>query len=789
MTMHHSPLDAALAYVERGFCVIPVPHGQKTPSLKGWPLLRLTLDDLPSHFNGQKQNISVLVGDPSGLLADIDIDWNLALLIADSFLPDTGSVFGRASRPRSHRLYKVDREVFVKFLDPVRENSDSESDRRQATIIEIRAKHGHQTLLPPSEHSGEVVRWDADGEPANVTADELIAAVKLLAAIVLLARYWPDGARHEASKALFGALLRAGWNGEETRRFVEAVCLAANDDETPARLRNGETTEQKLEEGKPVTGWPTLAGIFDKRIVDRVCEWLEINSDPRSKALSQAWDEPIPLPDDLLPVPQFDPLLLPTSLRSWIVDIAERMQCPVEFPAVAALIAAASLIGNRILIRPKREDDWTVVPNLWGGVVAKPGLLKSPSLDAALKPLKARERIAREEYNRALEDFDFQKMQADAQREQLKKDLLKSIKEGRDGSEYRARLSEINATAPIERRYIVNDPTIEKLGELLNQNPFGLLLFRDELVGWLRSLDREGREPDRAFYLETWGGYGSYTYDRIGRGTIRIECLTLSVLGGIQPGPLTEYLRGTMNGGRDDDGLMQRLQLLVCPDFPKTWLNIDRLPDHEAASLAHTCFAGLDKLEPENIGAQIAIAHDGTATSFLRFEPEAQAFFNEWHAELETDLRSDTYEHPALEGHMAKYRSLMPSLALIFHLIDRVGGMSVAESVSLDAARRAAAWCTLLEAHARRIYGFALNAEVRLAKTILKRIRKGDLEPEFTARDLYRKHWAGLSKSSEVTEPLHILVDYGWLRTFTIEAGGRPSTYYLAHPSLTGGTK
>ncbi len=65
----------------------------------------------------------------------------------------------------------------------------------------------------------------------------------------------------------------------------------------------------------------------------------------------------------------------------------------------------------------------------------------------------------------------------------------------------------------------MHDTTVEKLGELLNQNPRGLLLMRDELSGLLRTLDKPGREGDREFFLEGWNGTGSYTYDRISRGT------------------------------------------------------------------------------------------------------------------------------------------------------------------------------------------------------------------------------------------------------------------------------
>lgn len=792
--MNPTPYELARDYLARGLAVLPVEYKGKRPShngklLTGWQHLRLTADDLSTYFNGHAQNIGVVLGEASGRVVDADLDCPEAVMLAPEFLPPTGAIFGRTSRRRSHYLYYADLKT-RKFCDPLLEKGKDEAERDKAMLVELRST-GTQTVFPGSVHeSGEAITWDQDQDPESIEAVELERAGARLAAACLLTRYWPAGARNDTANALAGGLLRAGWSIDETAHFIEAVCRAAQDEETRSRVRTVVDTAAKLQKGSDVTGWPSLAKIIDKRIVARVCEWLEVQKDPRIEARSRQWDAPEELPDDLLPVPAFDARLLPEALRGWIEDISERMQCPMEFPSVAAVIAAGSLIGNTIRIRPKREDDWTVTPNLWGGIVAKPGFLKTPTLNEALKPLRARERLAHEEYKAALEDFEFQQMQREAQRDQLKKDIRDSIKQGRDGSEYRTRAAELQVAPPTERRYEVNDPTVEKLGELLNLNARGLMLFRDELAGWFKSLDREGREQDRTFFLETWTGSGSYTYDRIGRGTLRIENLTVSILGGIQPGPLMQYLRGTLGGGHGDDGLMQRFQLLVYPDPPKEWRNVDRAPDAEAAARAHECFARLDTLDPEIIGAQTLITADGADMYFLRFEADAQEFFDDWRADLETGLHANTYEHPALEGYMSKYRSLLPSLALIFHLIDRVSGTTSVEGVTLDATRRAAAWCSLLEKHARRIYGLALNAEFRIAKIILERIRRGDLEPEFTARDIYRKQWAGLSKPADVIEPLRILEDYGWLRSVSIgggDAGGRPSTCYLAHPSLIQG--
>jgi hypothetical protein len=98
---------------------------------------------------------------------------------------------------------------------------------------------------------------------------------------------------------------------------------------------------------------------------------------------------PKPLPSGLPPVAPLDPALLPEALRGWVEDVSDRMQCPPDYPAVATVVALSAVIGRQIAIRPKRFDEWTVVPNLWGGVIGSPGELKTPAVQDALKPLSA----------------------------------------------------------------------------------------------------------------------------------------------------------------------------------------------------------------------------------------------------------------------------------------------------------------------------------------------------------------------------------------------------------------
>ena len=74
------------------------------------------------------------------------------------------------------------------------------------------------------------------------------------------------------------------------------------------------------------------------------------------------------------------------------------MQCPIDFPADAMMIVLAGVLGRKIGIRPKRKDDWTVIPNLWGLVVGRPGIMKTPAITEPMKFLKRLEIEAKQRF-------------------------------------------------------------------------------------------------------------------------------------------------------------------------------------------------------------------------------------------------------------------------------------------------------------------------------------------------------------------------------------------------------
>jgi putative DNA primase/helicase len=623
-------------------------------------------------------------------------------------------------------------------------------------------KHGYCVLVFDREDAAHIL--DHDMPALNIPDVDLLTRELLdpLQSLAVLYRYGPRGEAFAEGVRL--RLEDLTWQG--TIKY----CPLPEDCPTLTTL-----AERYRNEPHRFKGF--LLDLFVARGAQRMgaAKGQAMKEGPQAEVID-AWPEPAPLPQSLPAVEAFELTMLPEALCSWIEDISERMQCPPDYPAVGAMVGVAAVVGRRVGIRPKRRDDWQVVANLWGGVVGPPGVLKTPALQEALRPLSHLEFDAGRAYAAALEDWRAAELIAKEQEKVASGKIREALKKGQDAQALAAQLLASAGTQPVRRRYILNDATVEKVGELLNQNPNGLLLFRDELSGFLRTLDREGREADRAFYLEAWNGTGRFVYDRIGRGTIEIEAACVSILGGIQPGPLAHYLRAALEGGVGDDGLIQRFQLLVWPDVPPAWKNVDRWPDSAARQQAYEVYRRLNHLTSADLGADCD--EDLGGIPYLRFAPAAQEIFDEWRAGLEHRIRSGE-DHPALEAHLAKYRSLVPSLALLIHLAD--GGKN---PVNTEAVERACAWADYLESHARRVYGAVIASEVTAAHALASRIRKGDVPCEFALRDVYRQHWTYLSTREEAAGAVDVLLDLDWLRDKTEDTGGRRRRRFVVNPRL-----
>ena len=184
----------------------------------------------------------------------------------------------------------------------------------------------------------------------------------------------------------------------------------------------------------------------------------------------------------------------------------------------------------------------------------------------------------------------------------------------------------------------------------------------------------------------------------------------------------------------------------------------------------------------EDVYRRIA-AMDADRPLRLKFAPDAQALFVAWLTDLEICLRADDTS-PVMRAHLAKYRSLMPTLALLFSIAD-----NSLEAVALRHAQQAVDWCEYLTHHARRVYASRISPERSAAISLAQKLTKGWKREngKFTIRDVYSNDWSGLGTPDEVRAAVRVLEDAGWVRAEKPKSEtGRPSEVYAINPKIGG---
>jgi len=492
------------------------------------------------------------------------------------------------------------------------------------------------------------------------------------------------------------------------------------------------------------------------------------------------WSEPKEVKTDLPLAPTFDAkTLLPPTLADFVLDEADRMPCSPDYIAAALIVCLGSVIGARCGIKPKRRDDWIVTPNLFGGIVGDPSSKKSPALGTVTRFLDRLEAEEAQKLEEKKKIFTAEIAAFEALQSAVKTTMKKAAGGKVDHLKMKAAMEDLQSLhapeMPKERRFKSNDSTVEKLGDLLVHNPQGMLVYRDELIGLLASWEKEGKEGDKAFYLEGWNGTGSFNIDRIGRGSLHIKNLCISVFGGIQPELLERYLAGISNS-LDNDGRIQRFQVMVYPN-PVPWEWRDRYPVKGAREAVRDLFGRFAVFDPLQDGA--TPNDDFVKLPHFHFDDSAQDIFVEWCTELHT-VHIANEQNPLMQQHYGKFEKLFCSIALILHLAEGSIG-----PVTANSALRAAAWCEYLTGHARRIYGLVEAAKVTTARMVSRRLAERKLDDGFTVRDMVRKQWSGVTTAMQAETALAILEENGHLQSQDdINTRGRPTVRYFVNPQI-----
>src|SRR5215204_833686 len=380
------------------------------------------------------------------------------------------------------------KELWVFENETEREEAQELSRRFQATLKQKAKEYGWQmdgthdisrVFRPPGtlNHKREIVdvkvlHYDEDARYNPIDFEPYLTEVALKTEHVV--NFEGNGHDPEAARALLGLLrdrlsprilnaIEGGPEAFEPEEGKDGSSSGADAAVCTALIGVGLTDTQirDIYSTYPIGMRGKYAGRGDKylaRTLKNAREWVDANG--KSKTTNDdAWEEPVPLPEGLPPVASLDPAMVPEPLRGWLGDVSERMQIPLDFAATGAVVMAGSLIGRKIGIYPKRYDDWLVVPNLWGAVVGRPSLLKSPALAEVMKPLSRLVSKAYERHEEDLKAYEAEAVAAEAMKAAFKDEVKQAAKQSRKAGN-RSKLDE--AVAEHSNIESPEEPTVRR---------------------------------------------------------------------------------------------------------------------------------------------------------------------------------------------------------------------------------------------------------------------------------------------------------------------------------------
>lgn len=324
---------------------------------------------------------------------------------------------------------------------------------------------------------------------------------------------------------------------------------------------------------------------------------------------------------------------LPPKLSAIVNTFHKCYGLPVDYFGLGVLTAASVAIGNAVCIQYKHN--YAFPPILYGAIVGNSSIGKTPAINMCLGPIFDLEEKYRNDY--------------EVQYQQWKQDCFDIQISG---------MKREDPPKPKQRELIINDATTEAINNSLADNPRGLLLVRDELNGWINSLNQYRKGSDLEFWLSVWSNQ-SVKVNRVGKDALFVKKPFVSVIGGIQPA----ILSGFAQDGRADNGFLARI-LFAWPDEMRKPYENDLTPDISIFDKYQSIISNLHHL-PHNF------TEEGYGDpTMIDLDEAARKTYKTWHKD-NTDLINQE-ESDVVKSILGKMESYLLRLALILSLLDLV---------------------------------------------------------------------------------------------------------------------
>jgi len=456
--------------------------------------------------------------------------------------------------------------------------------------------------------------------------------------------------------------------------------------------------------------------------------------------------QPLPLPH-ISPAAKFPIGLLPKALQPFLQSVALACNCPVDIPAVALLTLAGAAIGARRSLQIK--DGYEAWPCLWAVLIARPGNRKSACVRYLAQPWYDEQAEHIEEFERQRKAFLYAKGNGE------------------------------NATEPVLSTDYVDCVTREQVAPLLRDNPLGFPVIRDEISGWISSMDeykQGGKGSDKAFWLSLHS-CGSTKVDRRNHPMPFFSARSIvPVCGGTQPDKL-DLLRGTADCV---DGFIDRF----LPSFPEPNAPLGETWDAVTVQVREPWLRTVRFLWDLPLSKRRKKRPEARMVFLTDSGKEAWVEFTNWIAAKETEEG-----HEVVRNTLQKLRDYGARLALILHFLRHANHEAEAEDVDGQSMRRAHKLVRYFLSHIVKLHS-AIDNDRRVgdAAHVLECIQRNRLT-HFSRTDLFRKVRTRFrNRVHALDRPLAILVEHGYLVRLADEPGrpGPRSDRYRVNPAWSG---
>lgn len=348
------------------------------------------------------------------------------------------------------------------------------------------------------------------------------------------------------------------------------------------------------------------------------------------KAAPPKIDPPIVYKDMQFPIDIF-----PEHLQAYILDCHETLDSSIDYMGCSMMWLASVVVGNSMQIEVKRG--WNEIATMWIAIVGNAGIGKTPSINNIIFPLMKVNSRKIKDYMAKMEKYnEFEKM-------------TKSEKENHEV-----------VTKPNKQQFIANDITLEALVDLHQESKNAIGVFKDELNGWFKDMNKYRTGSDLEFWLSSWSGR-AVSFNRKTSTSSFVDHPLISVLGGIQPSILNSFYTEE----NKDNGFVDRMLLT----FPT--LKVEPYNPYELSYETIQWYSDVIIAFYEFIQANLVEVNEDGEVQPKRavLSPEAK---DEWARIFNkiTDAQNSDEENEYMKSMLPKQKTYVARFALLIHAMD-----------------------------------------------------------------------------------------------------------------------